>query len=236
MYLQTVKSKNAISYYAAKTVYEGGKKTLHIVEKLGTAKELSERYDDVQGYLKHRIAELTAQEKETRQEVLIRLAQGEQIECGRRVSFNCGYLFLQKIYNELKIDRICREIAGQHKFEYDLNAILSRLIYRRILFLRSKMGTMSEAHTLLEQPNFHLHDIYRSLDILAKENSYIQSLLYKNSGKVLKRSGRILYYGCTNYYFEIEEESGLRQYGVSKGHRPNSIVEMIRSVLSSSST
>ncbi len=226
MYLQTVKSKNAISYYAAKTVYEGGKKTSHIVEKLGTAKELGERYDDVQGYLKRRIAELTALEKEARQEVLIRLAQGEQIEVGRQVSFNCGYLFLQKIYNELKIDRVCREIAGRHKFEYDLNAILSRLIYGRILFPRSKMGTMAEAHTLLEQPNFQLHDVYRSLDILAKENKYIQSQLYKNSGSVLKRNDRILYYDCTNYYFEIEEESGLRQYGVSKEHRPNPIVEM----------
>lgn len=226
MYLQTVKSKNAVSYYAAKTVYEGGKKTSHIVEKLGTEKELRERYDDVEGYLKRRIAELTAQEKEARQEVLIRLVQGEQIEGGRRASFNCGYLFLQKIYNELKIDRICREIASRHKFEYDLNAILSRLIYGRILFPRSKMGTMAEAHTLLEQPNFQLHDVYRSLDVLAKENAYIQSQLYKNSGSVLRRNDRILYYDCTNYYFEIEEESGLRQYGVSKEHRPNPIVEM----------
>ena len=226
MYLQTVKSKNAVSYYAAKTVYEGGKKTSHIVEKLGTEKELRERYDDVEGYLKRRIAELTAQEKEARQEVLIRLVQGEQIEGGRRASFNCGYLFLQKIYNELKIDRICREIASRHKFEYDLNAILSRLIYGRILFPRSKMGTMAEAHTLLEQPDFQLHDVYRSLDVLAKENAYIQSQLYKNSGSVVRRNDRILYYDCTNYYFEIEEESGLRQYGVSKEHRPNPIVEM----------
>lgn len=66
IYLQTVKSKNAVSYYAAKTEYGGGRKTSHIVEKLGTEKELHERYDNVQGYLKRRIAELTTLEKKAR--------------------------------------------------------------------------------------------------------------------------------------------------------------------------
>ena len=75
MYLQTVKSKNAISYYAAKTVYEGGKKTSHVVEKLGTEKELIEKYADVQGYLKQRIAELTKAEKDAGQTIMVQLTQ-----------------------------------------------------------------------------------------------------------------------------------------------------------------
>ena len=226
MYLQTVKSKNAVSYYAAKTVYEGGRKTSHIVEKLGTEKELSEQYADVRGYLQHRIAELNEKENEQQQEIMLRLVQGEQIEPEKQVSYNCGYLFLQKIYSELGLDRICQDISKRYKFEYNLNAILSRLIYGRILFPKSKLGTMEDSHTLLEQPDFQLHDIYRALDVLAKENRYIQAQLYKNSGKVCERNNRILYYDCTNYYFEIEEESGLRQYGPSKEHRPNPIVEM----------
>lgn len=226
MYLQKVKSKNAISYYAAKTVYEGGKKTSHIVEKLGTEQELSERYADVQAYLKKRIAELTEKEKSEQQEIMVRLVQGEQLEAEKQVSFNCGYLFLQKIYSELKLDKICRDISKKYRFEYDLNAILSRLVYGRILFPKSKLGTMEEARTLLEQPNFQLHDVYRALDVLAKENKYIQAQLYRNSEQVCARNDRVLYYDCTNFYFEIEEESGLRQYGVSKEHRPNPVVEM----------
>ena len=226
MYLQSVKSKNAISYYAAKTVYEGGKKTSHIVEKLGTEKELSEKYADVQGYLKQRIAELTKAEKEAGQAIMVQLTQGEQIEMEKRVSYNCGYLFLQKIYSELKLNRICKEISRKYKFEYDLSEIVSRLVYGRILYPKSKLGTMEKTRILLEQPGFELHDIYRALDVLAKESGYIQAELYKNSREVIQRNDKILYYDCTNYYFEIEEESGLRQYGVSKEHRPNPIVEM----------
>lgn len=226
MYLQSVKSKNAISYYAAKTVYEGGKKTSHVVEKLGTEKELSEKYADVQGYLRQRIAELTKAEKEESQAIMVQLTQGEQIEKDKRVSYNCGYLFLQKIYSELKLNKICKEISKKYKFEYDLSEIVSRLVYGRILYPKSKLGTLERSRTLLEQPRFELHDIYRALDVLAKENSYIQAELYKNSREVIQRNDKILYYDCTNYYFEIEEESGLRQYGVSKEHRPNPIVEM----------
>ena len=190
MYLQSVKSKNAISYYAAKTVYESGKKTSHIVEKLGTEKELSEKYADVQGYLKQRIAELTKAEKEAGQAIMVQLTQGEQIEMEKRVSYNCGYLFLQKIYSELKLNRICKEISKKYKFEYDLSEIVSRLVYGRILYPKSKLGTMEKTRILLEQPGFELHDIYRALDVLAKESGYIQAELYKNSREVIQRNDK----------------------------------------------
>ena len=78
----------------------------------------------------------------------------------------------------------------------------------------------------IEQPNFELHDIYRALEVISKENEFIQSELYKNSLKISKRNTGILYYDCTNYFFEIEQEEGLKQYGPSKEHRPNPIVQM----------
>jgi hypothetical protein len=226
VYLQTVKSKNAVSYYAAKTVYENGKKTSKIVEKLGTHAELSILYDDPRQYLKQRIAELTEQEKAQTREVLVRFAQSECIASNEQKSFNCGYLFLQALYHELKIDQICRKISAKYEFEYDLDAILSRLVYGRILFPGSKMNTMKESFRLLEQPAFELHQIYRALEVLAKETDLIQAELYRNSLDVAGRNTNILYYDCTNFFFEIEEEDGLRQYGVSKEHRPNPIVEL----------
>ena len=85
---------------------------------------------------------------------------------------------------------------------------------------------MEYSKTLLEKPNFELHQIYRALEVLAKESDYVQSQLYMNSKNISKRNDSVLYYDCTNFFFEIEEESGLRQYGVSKEHRPNPIVEM----------
>jgi len=226
MYLQTVKSKNAVSYYAAKTIYENGKKTSRIVEKLGTEAELSKIYPDPADYLKQRIAELTKQEKQQTREVIVKFAQNECIEANEQKSFNCGYLFLQSLYHELGIEGICRKISAKYEYEYDLNAVLSRLVYGRILFPGSKLSTMKESQRLLEPPGFELHHVYRALEVLARENDFIQAELYKNSMKSMKRNADILYYDCTNFFFEIEEEDGIRQYGVSKEHRPNPIVQL----------
>lgn len=226
MYLQTVKSKNAVSFYAARTVYENGKKTSKIVEKLGTEAELSKRVPDVKAYLKQRIAELTEKEEQQTREVIVKFAQNESIEANAQKSFNGGYLFLQSLYYEMGLDRICKQISKKYEFDYDLNSVLSRLIYGRILFPGSKLSTMKEASHLLEPPAFELHHIYRALEVLAKENDFIQAELYRNSLEVMGRNTNILYYDCTNFFFEIEEEDGLRQYGISKEHRPNPIVEL----------
>lgn len=227
MYLQKVKSKNAISYYAAKTFYdENGKKSSKIVEKLGTQEELEKIYPDPMSFLKQRVAELTEQEKSQQREVIVKFSQSELIEQNSPAKFNCGYLFLQKIYYELGIDKICKQVEEKYKFEYDLNDILSRIVYGRILSPSSKLGTAKFAKTLLEQPKFDLHQIYRALEVIAKEDQLIQSELYKNSSKVVPRNSNILYYDCTNYFFEIEEEDGIKKYGASKEHRPNPIIQM----------
>jgi transposase len=126
----------------------------------------------------------------------------------------------------LGLHRICKEISNNYKFTFNLDSILSRLIYGRILFPSSKLNTYQESKSLLEQPDFELQHVYRALEVIAKETDFIQSELYKNSLSVLKRNDRILYYDCTNYFFEIEQEVGLKQYGFGKDHKPNPIVEM----------
>ena len=141
-------------------------------------------------------------------------------------SFNGGYLFLQKIYYQLGLHKICKEISQKYKFNFDLNSILSRLIYGRVIFPSSKLATYQLSSKFIEQPNFDLHQIYRALEILAKESDFIQSSLYDNSLKISKRNTGVLYYDCTNYFFEIEQEDGSKQYGPSKEHRPNPIVQM----------
>lgn len=96
----------------------------------------------------------------------------------------------------------------------------------RILFPSSKLSCYEQSTMLYEQPNFELQHIYRSLDVLAKESDNIQATLYKNSKRIIKRKTGVLYYDCTNYFFDIDSEDGSKQYGVSKEHRPNSIVQM----------
>ena len=140
--------------------------------------------------------------------------------------FNVGYLFLQQLCTELRLDNICRNIRNHHRFTYDFHAILTDLIYARILSPSSKLSSFSYCQSLLEPPKYSLQNLYRSLSVLAEESDYIQEELYQNSNFIHPRNSKILYYDCTNYYFEIEAEDGMKKYGKSKEHRPNPIVTM----------
>src|SRR5699024_2214894 len=140
--------------------------------------------------------------------------------------FNVGYFFLQKIYHQLKLNEVCKSISERHDFSYDLNKILSLLIYMRVLHPTSKKGTLEKADELIESHSVEQQHMYRALDILAKESNYIEKEVYKNSLSVAERKTEILYYDCTNFYFETEEAEGLKQYGMSKENRPNPIVQM----------
>ncbi len=177
-------------------------------------------------WAKEYIAELNEQEKENKREVLVMYSPIKIIDKDQQHLFNGGYLFLQKIYHELKLDKMCQTIAKKYKFSYDLDSILSRLIYARVIYPSSKLSTYQLSSRFMEQPSFELHQIYRALEIIAKEADFIQSSLYANSLAVSKRNTQVLYYDCTNYFFEIEQESGIKQYGYSKEHRPNPIVQM----------
>ena len=158
--------------------------------------------------------------------IIIRKDPSKLIDKNIQTSFNVGYLFLQDIYYKLKLDKICNKIAKQYQFKFDLNEILSKLIYSRVLFPASKLKTLELSQRFLEQPNFEYQHIERALPVLCDNMYFIQSELYKNSKEYMKRNNKILYYDCTNYYFEIEEENGLKQYGKSKENRPNPIVQM----------
>ena len=228
MRLKISPSKNAKSFYVIRSIRREGKNSSEIVEKLGTEKYIKETYgvDDAEAWARAYIEKLNQDEANKNHKVLIPFATDTRIPVGKQFSFNAGYLFLQKIYYQLGLPSICRKVTKNHSFDYDLNSILSRLVYGRILYPSSKLSCMEQSKSLIEQPNFELHHIYRALSVLAEDSDYVQAQLYKNSKKVLKRSTGVLYYDCTNYFFEIEQEAGLKQYGPSKEHRPNPIVQM----------
>ena len=230
MRLKVTKSKNAASLYVIKSVYnpKTQSNSSKIVEKLGTEAELREKLNGADPYewAKEYIQKLNQKEKEQCRKILVPFKQTTLITKDEQHFFNGSYLFLQKLYHELGINHICKDISEKYKFTFNLDSILSRLIYGRIIFPASKLGTFQLSDSFLEQPDFELQHIYRALEFISKEDGFIQSELYKNSLSISKRNDKILYYDCTNYFFEIEQEDGLKQYGPSKEHRPNPIVEM----------
>lgn len=203
-----------------------GKSTTRIVRKLGTHEQLLKEHADPEAWANELVTEMNRQAAAKKQDVLVRFSPSTQLERDVACLYNGGYLFLQKLFYQLRLDYICAKISERYKFSYNLKEILAHLIYGRILEPSSKSSTYDYAKTLLEAPNYGKEDIYRALEVIGKEKDYIQAELYKLSTKASKRNDKVLYYDCTNYYFEIEQEKGLRKYGPSKEHRPNPIVEM----------
>lgn len=233
MRVTTSKSKNSESFYITQSYTNAqGKSTSKTIRKLGTLAELSEQLhtgrDGVVAWANEQARLETLKYKSEKEDaaVMIPFHSNRLMDYHKQKLFSGGYLFLQSIYYGLKMDAICRKIKSRHKFEYDLNAILSDLIYTRVLEPSSKRSSFRAAKHFLEPPTYELHDVYRALSVLAAEMDFIQSEVYKNSFFLGNRMDRILYYDCTNYYFETEQEDGDKKYGKSKEHRPNPIIQM----------
>lgn len=233
MRVTTSKSKNSESFYITQSYTNAqGKSTSKTIRKLGTLAELSKRLhtdrDGVLAWANEQARLETARYKSEKEDALVMVPfhSNKLMDYHKQKLFTGGYLFLQSVYYGLKMDSICRKIKSCYKFEYDLNAILSDLIYTRVLVPSSKSSSLRTAEQFLEPPTYRLHDVYRALSVLAREMDFIQAEVYKNSFFLGSRNDRILYYDCTNYYFEIEQEDGDKKYGKSKEHRPNPIIQM----------
>ncbi len=231
MYIAITGSKNNKDVYIYRSFRkENGKASSCIYKKLGKYNALLEQFDGNEDKLmtwaKEQAAKETELYKQHTGKVSVEFSKAAAIPMNERRSFNVGYLFLQKLCTQLRLDKVCRTIKSRHKFKYDLNAILTDLVYARILSPASKLASYEYCQSLLEPPKYSLQDVYRSLSVIAGESDFIQSELYKNSNFIHPRNNRILYYDCTNYYFEIEEEDDFRRYGKSKENRPNPIVTM----------
>ena len=213
MYIAITGSKNNKDVYIYQSFRkEDGKSSSRIYKKLGKFNDLIAQFDGdkdkMLAWAKNEARKETELYNQKNGKVLVDFSQGARITKDEQRLFNTGYLFLQSLVTELRLDKICRSIKGRHKYQYDLLAILTDLIYARILHPSSKRESYEYCKTLLEPPKYHLQDVYRALSFVHPRNK------------------KILYYDCTNFYFEIEQEDELRRYGKSKEHRPNPIVTM----------
>lgn len=226
------KKGDYVYYSIIKDITKDGKRTTEIVENIGNEAQLRERAgnEDPIVWLDKYVESLNKEhqkKKATRRSRTYTRNPNNRVEKGKQTSYDIGYLFLQKIFHGLKLDEICNNIKDRYKIEYDLTSILSRLIYGRVLFPCSKKKTTELSQNLLEKPNFTEHQVYRALDVICDERDFIQAELYKNSKKAYSRNNRVLYYDCTNFFFESDEETDLKKYSAaSKEHRPNPIVQM----------
>lgn len=223
-----IKNDNDIErLYIEKSVRINSQKVSTVnVEKLGRMDKLMETMglsrDEVVAWAQNRVNELN----EAAAPVLLSLSPSQRITLGECRSFHAGYLFLQTLYSSLKMKNIFRNIEKRYRYQYDLNAITADLVFTRILEPNSKRASFKTAQTFLEKPSYEEHDIYRALSVLAQEMDYIQAEVYKNSNFISPRNNRVLYYDCTNFYFEIEQADDFRKYGKGKDHKPNPIVQM----------
>ena len=227
MRLGISKSKNTVNYYIIKDYTKNGKRSTKHVLRIGNLEEVKKMAGntDYQEWLKEFVKKYN-EEHCNKEIVTIKKNTKKIIPKNINTSFNVGYLFLEKIYNQLNIKNICDFISDKYKFKFDLNEILSYLVYARIIYPSSKLETFKQCQNFIKQPNFKLHDEYRALSYIAQNMDYIQEQLFNNSKIVIKRNSNVIYYDCTNYFFEIDMEDDLRKYGISKEHKPNPIVGM----------
>lgn len=230
MRLNIVKSKNAEQLYIIKSVRVNGRSTTRIVKKLGSIAshlpDFDNDRDKVIAWAKDEAKKLTDLENGGKLSIDVSFDEFKKLPVGVKSSFNIGYLFVNSIYHSLGLEKICNNISKSHNFTYNLSDILCMLISTRIIAPSSKLSSYDYAFNFLEEPSFDLAHVYRSLDVLSKHSEQIQSLVYSNSCDLIPRDKEVLFYDCTNYFFEIEEPRGIAQHGKSKEHRPNPIVQM----------
>ena len=227
MRLGISKSKNTVNYYIIKDYTKNGKRSTKHVLRIGNLEEVKKLAGnmDYKEWLKIFVQKYN--EEHCKKEIItIKKNNKKIISKDINNSFNVGYLFLEKIYNALNIKNICEDIQNKYQFHFDLNEILSYLVYARIIYPSSKLETFKQCQNFIEQPNFKLHDEYRALSYIADNMDYIQKELFNNSKNVIDRNSRVIYYDCTNYFFEIDNEDDIRKYGINKQHQPKPQVGM----------
>lgn len=229
MYLSSSKPVEGKILYIVKGFRDdSGKATSKNVRRLGTLSEIREREGvaDAWSWAKSQVELANCAERENRRKVTVSFSPDRVIDKDKLRSFNIGYLALNKLYYELGIDKICSGVTRRSKFTFDLNEIMRQLVLCRIMWPASKLATWELATTLALVKPVNLHHIYRALIAIERNLDYIQSRLFHYSKDLLKRNTSIIYYDCTNFFFESEVETGLKRPGASKENRRTPIVQM----------
>lgn len=226
------KTKNSINYYVIDDYNRNGKRTTKIIEKIGNYNKVSELANkdniDIDTWLNIYLNDYKEKHNNSTQleKVIIEKYSNKLIPKDVINKFNIGYLFLKDIYYSLKINQIVKSITKKYKFEFDLNEVLSNLVFSRIIYPSSKLKTYELSQKFIETPKYNLENLYRGLTYLNNDLDYIQKELYNNSKTIVDRNTKIMYFDCTNYYFDINEETDFQKYGHGKDGKAKPLVGM----------
>lgn len=241
MYTRFVNTKNGTLAYIQKSVRVDGYPRTLTVKCLGLLSDIQKEHGcaDPRKWVRDLAASMTAQEKESRRKITMELSPSREVAMGERPLRHGGDLMLLGLYNRLGLPGVCGSILKGCRAKYDLSGILQTLVASRILFPCSKRRTMELAKGFVKPARFSESDMFRALSLLSGHIDMIQAEVYRRSLDILPRRDKAVFYDCTNYYFEIEDNDpdvvdrdtgelveGLRKCGKSKEHRPNPIVQM----------
>ena len=230
--IKTTTSANSKSYSIIDDYYRNGKRTTKVIDRIGnynTILDLANKEGiDIDTWLNNYLNKYLEEHNISGniEKVVIEKYANKLIPQNVTNRFNIGYLFLKDIYYSLKLDQIVKNITRKYKFEFDLNEVLSNLVFSRIIYPSSKLKTYELSQKFIETPKYNLENLYRGLTYLNNDLDYIQKELYNNSKSVVDRNTRIMYFDCTNYYFDINEETDMQKYGHGKDGKAKPLVGM----------
>lgn len=232
------------TYYIQQGFRNGKKTTTKNIKRLGKHSELLLITDDPLEYAKNEVKKMNEEYRSGRSEFIVTMNFNERIPstdspCSNSTSLNIGYLYLKDIYAKLNLSDFFKSVSSDRKITYDCNKICQLLTYARILDPASKYGTYDKLDTYYEKSQVEYQHMIRFLDILDRNSDKYLKHLFDNSENIVKRDTSVMYYDCTNYFFETEKPDeeivdevtgeiilGLRQFGISKENKTSPIVEM----------
>lgn len=232
------------TYYIQQGFRNGKKTTTKNIKRLGKHSELLLITDNPLEYAKNEVKKMNEEYRSGRSEFIVTMDFNERIPstdspCSNSTSLNIGYLYLKDIYDKLNLSDFFKSVSSDRKITYDCNKICQFLTYARILDPASKYGTYDKLDTYYEKPQVEYQHMIRFLDILDRNSDKYLKYLFDNSENIVKRDTSVMYYDCTNYFFETEKPDeeiidevtgeiilGLRQFGISKENKTSPIVEM----------
>lgn len=232
------------TYYIQQGFRNGKKTTTKNIKRLGKYSELLLITDDPLEYAKNEVKKMNEEYRSGRSEFIVTMDFNERIPstdspCSNSTSLNIGYLYLKNIYAKLNLSDFFKSVSSDRKITYDCNKICQFLTYARTLDPASKYGTYDKLDTYYEKPQVEYQHMIRFLDILDRNSDKYLKHLFDNSENIVKRDTSVMYYDCTNYFFETEKPDeeivdevtgeiilGLRQFGISKENKTSPIVEM----------
>lgn len=226
--LTITRSKNAKCFYIQTTYRKrDGRLSSKTVKKLGNETFIKENYgvEDAESWAREELERMRQAAREEKQGLVVELHPDRLVDGSERI-FNGGDIFIEQVLSRLGLRAICKDISARHSIKFDLGDYLTRMVCSRILHPGSKLSDFANGNRFIERKNLKLENFYRSLDVIGADMNTMQGEIYRHSLKSIGRNTGVIYYDCTNVFFETEADDDFRKYGHSKENRPNPLVQI----------